>query len=146
MKKALYYVAVSLLVIFLTSCGNTNSSTKNLSQSRTQSEKFAKEKTTSASKKITTKSSSLSAQTSSSEIAQSSSNQQVTQQNSQTTTAPSASEPTTLTDFVNKYGMSPVAYKIEHDRMSEEEAYRSTSDSMKTSGEIQYQYSQYGIR
>lgn len=44
----------------------------------------------------------------------------------------------TLTDFVNTYGESPVAYKIDHG-MSEEEAYRSTPDDLKSSGEIQYQ-------
>lgn len=43
----------------------------------------------------------------------------------------------TLTDFVNTYVESPVAYKIDHG-MSEEEAYRSTPDDLKSSGEIQY--------
>ncbi|MCD5001220.1 DUF5067 domain-containing protein [Enterococcus saccharolyticus] len=54
-------------------------------------------------------------------------------------------EPTNLTDFVNKYGMSPAAYKMQYEGMSEEEALRSTPDEMKTSGEIQLGFSKYGI-
>ncbi|WP_436651805.1 hypothetical protein [Latilactobacillus sakei] len=50
-----------------------------------------------------------------------------------------------LSDFINQYGMSPSAYKVQHDGMSLEEALRSTPNSMKTSGEIQTQYSQFGI-
>lgn len=54
-------------------------------------------------------------------------------------------EPQTLTAFVNKYGMSPAAYKVEHQGMSEEQALRSTPDAMKTSGEMQIGYIKYGI-
>ncbi|MCV2519861.1 hypothetical protein LDK59_05160 [Melissococcus plutonius] len=50
---------------------------------------------------------------------------------------------TTLTDFVNKYGMSPAAYKMQYEGMSEEEALRSTM--MKTSGEVQLGLAKYGI-
>lgn len=53
------------------------------------------------------------------------------------TSPPVESEPTNLTDFINKYGMSPTAYKVLHQGMSEEEALRSTPSSMKSSGEIQ---------
>ena len=49
-------------------------------------------------------------------------------------------DPNTLTGFVNKYGMSPALYKMEHDGMSEKQALESTPDTMKTSGEIQTQY------
>lgn len=55
-------------------------------------------------------------------------------------------EPTNLTDFVNKYGMSPAAYKMQYEGMSEEEALRSTPNEMKTSGEIQLGFSKYGIQ
>lgn len=48
-----------------------------------------------------------------------------------------------LTDFVNKYGMSPAAYKIQVQGMSEEEALRSTQQL--TSGERQLAFSKYGI-
>ena len=54
-------------------------------------------------------------------------------------------EPTTLTDFVNTYGMSPAAYKIQYEGMSEEEALRSTPKEMKSSGEIQLGFLKYGI-
>lgn len=45
----------------------------------------------------------------------------------------------TLTGFVNKYGESPAAYKVEHNRMSQLQALESTPDSMKTFGEKQTQ-------
>lgn len=54
-------------------------------------------------------------------------------------------EPQTLTAFVNKYGMSPAAYKVQYQGMSEEQALRSTPDAMKTSGEMQIGYIKYGI-
>ncbi|WP_051456784.1 hypothetical protein [Brochothrix campestris] len=50
---------------------------------------------------------------------------------------------TTLTGFLNKYGMTPVSYKIQQG-MSEDEAFRSTPRDMKMSGEIQYEYMEYG--
>lgn len=54
-------------------------------------------------------------------------------------------EPQTLTAFVNKYGISPAAYKVQYQGMSEEQALRSTPDAMKTSGEMQIGYIKYGI-
>ncbi|MDT2673729.1 hypothetical protein [Enterococcus dongliensis] len=48
-----------------------------------------------------------------------------------------------LTDFVNKYGMSPTAWKVQNG-MSEEEALRSTQSL--TSGEMQLAFSKYGIK
>ncbi len=59
--------------------------------------------------------------------------------------AAEASEPATLTEFINQYGMTPVAYKIQMEGMSEEEALRSTPREMKTSGELQTGYTKYGI-
>lgn len=50
----------------------------------------------------------------------------------------------TLTGFLNVHGMSPVAYKVQNG-MSIEEALRSTPDSLKTSGEMQTGYLEYGI-
>lgn len=50
-----------------------------------------------------------------------------------------------LTDFINKYGMTPAVYKMEHG-MSERQALESTPDNMKTSGEIQTGYLEYGIK
>lgn len=43
----------------------------------------------------------------------------------------------TLTDFVNKYGVTPVVYKVQHFGMSPKEALESTPDELQTSGEIQ---------
>ncbi|MGO3836303.1 MAG: hypothetical protein ACTJHF_08200 [Lactococcus cremoris] len=48
-----------------------------------------------------------------------------------------------LTDFVNKYGMSPAAWKIQNG-ISEEEALRTTQHL--TSGEMQLAFSKYGIK
>lgn len=56
-----------------------------------------------------------------------------------------STDETTLSGFINKYGMSPAMYKIQYEGMSEEEALKSTPDSMKTSGEIQLGHSNYGI-
>lgn len=56
-----------------------------------------------------------------------------------------STDETTLSGFINKYGMSPAMYKIQYEGMSEEEALKSTPDSMKTSGEIQLGYLNYGI-
>lgn len=50
----------------------------------------------------------------------------------------------TLTGFLNVYGMTPAAYKVQSG-MSIEEALRSTPNDMKTSGEIQTGYTEYGI-
>lgn len=49
-------------------------------------------------------------------------------------------EPQDLHQFLAKYGMTPAAYKVQHEGMSELEALESTPISMKTSGENQYQY------
>lgn len=43
----------------------------------------------------------------------------------------------TLSDFVNKYGVTPVVYKVQHYGMSVDEALQSTPDELQTSGEIQ---------
>ena len=51
----------------------------------------------------------------------------------------------TLSDFVNEYGVSPAYYKIQHG-MSEQDALQSTPAGMKTSGEMQLEWSKYGTR
>lgn len=71
------------------------------------------------------------------------SNNQAQQQNDDTTQDIST-DTSTLTGFVNVYGMSPAAYKVQNG-MSTEEALRSTPRHMKTSGEIQTGYMEYGI-
>lgn len=61
----------------------------------------------------------------------------------QQTSAQQDADTLSLTDFVNKYGMSPVAWKVQNG-MSEEEALRTTQQ--KTSGEVQLGFSKYGIQ
>lgn len=46
---------------------------------------------------------------------------------------------TDLHDFVNRYGVSPALYKVQHG-MDQKSALDSTPDNMKTSGEIQTQH------
>lgn len=71
--------------------------------------------------------------------------QTASQQNpeDQQTSAQQDADTLSLTDFVNKYGMSPVAWKVQNG-MSEEEALRTTQQ--KTSGEVQLGFSKYGIQ
>lgn len=63
-----------------------------------------------------------------------------TQQQSGTQQNNQDAQPQNLTEFVNKYGMSPALYKMKHDGMSQLQALESTPDNMKTSGEIQLQH------
>lgn len=51
-----------------------------------------------------------------------------------------SSEPTTLSDFVNKYGESPAAYKMDHDGMTGKQALAATPDNMETFGELQTEH------
>lgn len=46
-----------------------------------------------------------------------------------------------LHDFVNRYGMSPAEYKVQHDGMTPQQALDATPDNMKTTGELQLQHS-----
>ncbi len=45
-----------------------------------------------------------------------------------------------LSDFVNKYGVSPSLYLVQHNGMSIKEALDAVPDNMKTSGELQTQH------
>ncbi|WP_233605430.1 DUF3862 domain-containing protein [Pediococcus pentosaceus] len=65
------------------------------------------------------------------------------QSNSKKTASNSVNDDTTqltLSEFVNKYGMSPAAYKIKYQGMSQKEALASTPDGMKSSGEKQSEF------
>ena len=46
-----------------------------------------------------------------------------------------------LHDFVNRYGMSPAEYKVQHNGMTPQQALDATPDNMKTTGELQLQHS-----
>ena len=69
------------------------------------------------------------------------SKQQQTAQASQSSQSGSSisTDEHTLTGFVNKYGESPVAYKVDHG-MSQKGALASTPDGMCSSGEIQLKH------
>ncbi|MFK5704968.1 hypothetical protein ACI3E1_00745 [Ligilactobacillus sp. LYQ139] len=60
---------------------------------------------------------------------------QTNQQQAQTASAAN------LHDFVNRYGMSPAEYKVEHEGMTPQQALDATPNNMKTAGEIQLQHS-----
>ncbi|WP_278415533.1 hypothetical protein [Lactobacillus taiwanensis] len=45
-----------------------------------------------------------------------------------------------LSDFVNKYGVSPSLYLMQHNNMSSKQALEAVPDNMKTSGELQTQH------
>ena len=45
-----------------------------------------------------------------------------------------------LSDFVNKYGVSPSLYLMQHSNMSSKQALELVPDNMKTSGELQTQH------
>lgn len=65
------------------------------------------------------------------------SNSQQQQESSQTSNGELPPFDGTLTDFLNKYGMTPAAYKVQHFGMTPMEALQSTPDILETSGEIQ---------
>lgn len=144
MKKLTLICSTVLLGFGLAGCGNQDKHSDTHSKAKTE-----KVKKNSKSKKSSSSSSS-SSMSSSSSIASStvatSSSQTVTtqsssvQQQSNSNQQDAQGEPQTLTEFVNKYGMSPAAYKMQYEGMSELEALQSTPDNMKTSGEIQLQH------
>ncbi|KRM84421.1 hypothetical protein [Lactobacillus hominis] len=61
---------------------------------------------------------------------------QQTQTNQQNGQLPPASS---LSDFLNKYGVSPALYLEEHAGMDSKQALESVPDNMKSSGELQTQ-------
>ncbi len=61
---------------------------------------------------------------------------QQTKNNQQNGQLPPASS---LSDFVNKYGVSPALYLEEHAGMDSKQALESVPDNMKSSGELQTQ-------
>lgn len=148
--------AGALLTVSLAACGNTNHS-DDKNSSKVSTSKVAK----SSSKKISSSSSSISSSsssiisssiniasssvapvTSSASITTNTQTQQTSTQNNNNQN--NNAQPTTLTGFVAKYGTSPAAYKMQYEGMTERQVLASTSDNMKTSGEIQLSY-QLGI-
>lgn len=144
MKKFLLICSTVLLGFGLTGCGNQDKHSDTHSKAKTEKVK----KSNSSTKKSSSSkpSSSSVASVVSSSVATANSLQSVATPSSGIQQQPTDNqqnaqgEPQTLTEFVNKYGMSPAAYKMQHEGMSELEALQSTPDNMKTSGEIQLQH------
>lgn len=143
--------AGALLTVSLAACGNTNhSNDKNSSKIAKSSSKKISSSSSSISSSsnsiisssINIASSSVAPVTSSASITTNTQTQQTSTQN--TNNQNNNAQPTTLTGFVAKYGMSPAAYKMQYEGMTERQALASTPDNMKTSGEIQLSY-QLGI-
>lgn len=65
-----------------------------------------------------------------------------TQTNQSQNTQPQSQLPpaNSLSDFVNKYGVSPSLYLMQHNNMSSKQALEAVPDNMKTSGELQTQH------
>lgn len=156
-----------LTTVLLAGCAGQSDNSKANSNSKSKSEKLAKESSkkkaeskhkASESEKKASKASAeaeseskVSEAQSSSEQSMASDQQQAQQASSQTQQQASeqtSSEQTvsygdlppfdgTLSDFVNKYGVTPAVYKVQHYGMSVDEALKSTPDELQTSGEIQ---------
>ena len=156
-----------LTTVLLAGCAGQSDNSKANSSSKSKSEKLAKESSkkkaeskhkASESEKKASKASAeaeseskISEAQSSSEQSMASNQQQVYQASSQAqqqASTQTSSEQTvsysdlppfdgTLSDFVNKYGVTPVVYKVQHYGMSVDEALQSTPDELQTSGEIQ---------
>lgn len=134
MKKALMLGATFLIAMSLSACGSNNKNSHDNSQdsssNTTKTHKKHNHKKR-ISKVKTEKESSGSLSSSPEQSSASSQSKKV---------ASSKSEPQTLSEFVNKYGMSPVAYKMKYQGMSQKEALASTPRNMKSSGELQTEY------
>ncbi len=156
-----------LTTVLLAGCAGQSDNSQANSNSKSKSEKLAKESSkkkaeskhkASESEKKASKASAEAESESKVSEAQSSSEQSMASDQQQAQQAPSqtqqqASEQTsseqtvsygdlppfngTLSDFVNKYGVTPVVYKVQHYGMSVDEALQSTPDELQTSGEIQ---------
>lgn len=157
MKKGLTIGIALITTLSLAACGNSqtksdkakkdSSSLVAKKKAHAKKESIKKAKATSESKakaeseSVAASSSAVSrssklAQASQSSSQASSSSYSPTQQSSSVST-----DPTTLTGFVNKYGESPAAYKMDHDGMTAQQALDATPDNMETSGEIQLEHS-----
>lgn len=150
MKKLLNIGLILLTTISLTACTNNKQATDSQKNHTT---KVAKKKAPNKKKKTDKKKKSEKKDTNTNDSRQQT-NQQDDQQTStqQQNTQPSQQatqqqpnqqnnnisyDENTLTGFLNKYGMSPAAYKIQHDGMSEYAALKSTPDYMESFGEKQ---------
>ena len=149
MKHILLLSATALACFSLAACGQTSHHSTASSSSTSSKVVHHKKRSKSVRKRMKkqtqSSSSSSSSVSNSQQSSQNSSNTQQSNQNSQgqqTKSSQPSQDPSAdnLHDFVNKYGESPAAYKMEHDGMSAHDALMSTPNDMKTSGEIQDTY------
>lgn len=156
MRKATTVGITVLTISLLAGCGN-NSNKKVTTSKKNSSSLVAKKKAASESsarensKKVSSKkvSSESKAKARSESLAKAESESKASSASSSSTQSiantaknfsSTESEPTTLTEFVNKYGESPAAYKMDHDGMTEKQALAATPDNMETSGELQMEH------
>ncbi|MFD1417930.1 hypothetical protein [Companilactobacillus keshanensis] len=141
MKKLINTGLLLAVVFSLTGCSNSNKQSSNMHKKDTTTaiKKKAVHKKKAKKEKIKKSDPTTNDQTSN----QTSSNKpaQTTQSNQQTQPSQQSSgisyDENTLSGFVNKYGMSPAAYKMQNNGMSAYDALKSTPDSMETFGEQQ---------
>lgn len=147
---------IALTSVIFAACGNSTTSKSNhktasMSKTVSTSKKSSSKKTvvskdSTSSSTETASSQSITADTNTSSVITSNSqatSSSITAQSSQIQASDSNSisyNEKTLTGFLNKYGMSPTAYKVEHQGMTAYDALKSTPDTMKSSGEIQAEH------
>ena len=133
MKKSITLSIALLASLGLAGCGNTtHHTTTHHPKTHKSSSKSSGSKSSSSS------SSSASSQDKQQATKQQTANKQAVVRNAQPQNQPTAGN---LHDFVNRYGMSPAAYKMQHDGMTAQQALDATPDNMKTTGELQLQHS-----
>lgn len=106
-----------------------------------QLDKFQSEENSSTEIQPQNSSSNVSSSQESSEVKQSQKSGQGQASSAQSNNFNEADFSLSLTDFINKYGMSPAAYRMEKMGMSEEEALKVTPDDKESSGELQNEHS-----
>ena len=134
MKKSITLSIALLVSLGLAGCGSTtHHTTAHHPKTHKSSSKSSSSKSSSSS------SSSASSQSRQQDTGkQQPANKQAVVRNNQPQNQPAAGN---LHDFVNRYGMSPAAYKMQHDGMTAQQALDATPDNMKTTGELQLQHS-----
>ena len=134
MKKSIALSIALLVSLGLAGCGNTtHHTTAHHPKTHKSSSKSSSSKSSSSS------SSSASSQSKQHDTGkQQPANKQAVVRNNQPQNQPAAGN---LHDFVNRYGMSPAEYKVQHDGMTPQQALDATPDNMKTTGELQLQHS-----
>lgn len=138
MNKVMGISMALLISLSLAGCASNTRTSKSSNHAKT--EHVSKQKVHKQSKKHTDKKKSAESTKKDNPSSMSSKSTQNSSSSQSKVAAKSDSQPTNLTDFVNKYGMSPVAYKMKYQRMSEKQALASTPRNMKSSGEIQEEY------